>query len=81
MTRQTDHELELVVEAGDRGRLLIGMCAASNGEELVTVASQYRGRDGEWKLRHLGLELRPDDVRELAPMLLEMADYVLSDRR
>jgi hypothetical protein len=81
MTTETDPQIELVVPTADGERLLIRSWTAPNGRQLVTCAPQYVGRDGSWKLRHSGLALRPEHARELAPLLLEMADHVDGDGR
>lgn len=73
--------IELVVPTADGERLLLRAWTAPNGRELVTVAPQCMGRDGEWRLRHSGLALRPEHARELAPLLQEMADHVSGDGR
>lgn len=70
-----------MIETGDDSRLLIRTWTAPNGQKLVTVAPQYTGRDGTWKLRHSGLALQPEHAQELAPLLLEMADHVVGDGR
>jgi hypothetical protein len=64
---------ELVVETGRDERLLIRIWTAPTGRQLVTVAPQHVGRDGEWRLKHSGLALAPDVARALAPCLERMA--------
>ena len=66
----------VVVTGRDGERLLVRPRLAPSGQMLASIAPQYRGADGAWRLRHSGLLLTPATMRALVPALLALADYV-----
>ena len=70
---------ELEIPTGPNARLLLRRYTAPNGAELVAVAPQIMGRDGQWRLKHSGLLLAPAAARALGPALAGMADKIEAD--
>lgn len=74
MEELTHEFIEIEIPDGPEQRLLLKLHEGATGRLLVAIAPQYAGKLGEWKLRHSGLMLTPSVARQLAPMLLTMAE-------
>ena len=67
-------DTEIVIDSNRR--LFLEPWQNAAGRMLVTVVPQYKDRSGEWRLAHSGLMLAPDVARQLAPLLVSMADGI-----